>query len=95
MKTSLIIAGLLFGVNSFAAVSPYYDSLEKIQAVLAVYPLSQATAGPITSIKHVEGLIYEVTAGNCVASVTLKAEAPNGPGKTTYSVEAITQPACH
>jgi hypothetical protein len=94
MKECLIVAGLLIGTNSFAALSPYYDSVEKIQVVLASYPLSSVTAGPITSIKEVNGMTYEVQAGNCTAQVSLQAHPPGMSGKTTYSVLTASKPIC-
>src|SRR6185437_10692416 len=95
MKKLLAIGILIVSANCFAALSPYYDSVEKIETILQSYPLSNVTAGPITSIRQIDFLNYEVAAGSCSAQVTLQAHPPDMPGKTTYSVQTVSKPDCH
>ena len=94
MKTLLLMTALFAGTNALAALSPYYDSIERIETVLASHPLAQVTARPITSIRETGPLTYEVIAGNCSTQVTLEARLPSMPGKTTYAVQAVSQASC-
>lgn len=94
MKKALFTLAILATSSSWAALSPYYDSLEKIQAVLGSHPLSGDTASSITSITEVRRLVYEVVAGACSTQVTLKAHAPGRPGKTTYEVDSVLPATC-
>ena len=94
MKYLAVAVLLATGTNAFAALAPYYDSVERVQTVLASPVLAGTVDDRITSITEVSDLIYQVVVGKCSVQVSLKAHPPGMPGKTTYTVSAVSQPKC-
>jgi hypothetical protein len=97
MKNCIAVAVVVLlatGTSAFASLAPYYDSVERIQTVLASTRLAGTIDDHITSITEMSDLHYEVVVGKCSVQVSLEAHPPGKPGKTTYTVSALSQPKC-
>lgn len=86
---------ILFPASSFALVSGFYDSAEKIQTILASEAVAdaarQAPIGALSEVgKSPEGnSLWEVRVQECDLLVELQAILPDGPGKVTYEVVKV------
>lgn len=86
---------ILFPASSFALVSGFYDSAEKIQTILASEAVAdaarQAPIGALSEVgKSPEGnSLWEVRVQECDVLVELRAILPDGPGKVTYEVVKV------
>ena len=94
----VIVLGALLGFSSIsnAALSPFYDSVERIKVVIESAEGGGGLVGPISSIRNVDELTYDVTTEKCVSTVKLMKVYPMPPeiGKATYEVEEANT-ACH
>ncbi|MBO3759218.1 hypothetical protein J5J10_13185 [Ciceribacter sp. L1K23] len=95
MKSGLIaiLVALVFSTPAAAAVSGYYDSVEKIGTILGSAQLAnilhQAPIGMIsnTGARKDGAQEWLVRTQECDLTVYLVPVLPDGPGKTTYSLE--------
>ena len=82
-----------FATPSFAALSGFYDTAEKIDAIFANPDigdaLRQAPVGSISEIgKDKDGAsLWQLQVQECDLTVRVIATLPKGPGKTTYRAE--------
>ncbi|MEH7826638.1 hypothetical protein [Gemmobacter denitrificans] len=92
-KRALAVLALIAAQPALAALSPYYDSAEKITAILGDAAVADAVRqAPIGAISNSgttkDGRdIWTVRVQDCDLTVHLTAVLPQGPGKTTYLVE--------
>jgi hypothetical protein len=90
LATLIVIA---FAMPSFAALSGYYDSAEKINAIFANpdigNALRQAPIGALSEIgKDKDGAsLWMLRVQNCDLTVRVIATKPKGVGKVTYRAE--------
>ena len=95
MKWGLVLA--LTASPAMAALSGYYDSAEKIAAILASDAVADAVhQAPIGSVSNTgtdaDGAdLWTVRVQECDLTVRVVGHPPVGPGKTTYTVE-VTAP---
>ncbi|HEY8271617.1 MAG TPA: hypothetical protein VIG33_12070 [Pseudobdellovibrionaceae bacterium] len=94
MKYVFALSTLLFATHSFAVLPPYWDSVRQIEAVIHSTELSGKIHGPITNIKNISNLTYEVSTQSCRATVVLDIKAPTQPGAASYSVKLVSEAIC-
>lgn len=86
--------GLLAGASQ-AAVSGFYDSAARIEAILASTEVADALRqAPIRSVEEDEmakggDSVWVVRSQDCDLQVTLRATPPAGVGKTKWVVESV------
>ncbi len=90
----VVLCILLFGTNSFAAVSPYWDSVIQVDAVVHSKAVADVLGTRITVIKSLGDLRFEVDSETCRATVTLSATGPNQAGPVSYTVASVTDRYC-
>ncbi|MBB4067229.1 hypothetical protein [Gellertiella hungarica] len=95
MKRQILsLSILLIALPAEAAVSGFYDSAEQIGLILSSEAVADAVhQAPIGSISNTgtrkDGANeWTVRVQECDLKVYLKPVLPNGPGKTTYELEA-------
>jgi SepF-like predicted cell division protein (DUF552 family) len=89
MKNLILTGILMFSVNSFAAVSPYWDSVNRIEKALEA--AGNVTISSVTSIVEVSDLKYEITSGFCIVTVQLTPVVSNHPSATQYTSAVVGQ----
>jgi hypothetical protein len=94
MKLGLGLVALLFSLNSTAALSPYWDSVNQIGVAMSSSELSEKVSGKIVLVKNLGELMIEVNTEFCRATVELNAHIPTHPGPTTYTVKSISNVDC-
>lgn len=93
MRRLLTLALLVTATPAFAALSPFYDSAEKIDTILNHGAVADALhQAPLRSIENTgtraDGASeWTVRTEGCDLVVYLIAILPNGPGKTTYELD--------
>lgn len=94
---TLVAVAVLSPTPAFAALSGFYDSAEQISTILAssavADALHQAPLGAISNSGTRDDGAKEWTlrTQECDLIVYLVPVLPNGPGKTTYTVDVPTQ----
>lgn len=94
----LTLAAGLSASPALAALSGWYDSAEKIAAILVDPAVAdQHRQMPLRGIENIgtdkDGAdLWQVESQECRMQVTLRAIPPKGPGKTTW--EVATRSAC-
>ncbi len=90
---SVFFVSLALTVSSFAALSPYNDTLIQFQAVLGSSELERQIHGEgIISVKNLGGGSFAVNTRSCQAAVMLEAHGqnpPTMPGGTSYTVKSV------
>ncbi len=99
LSNLLVVAATAIGIGctaSFAAVAPQYDRLLQFQAVLSDQLVEALGERPIDRIKWRNNGEFEVWAGECFVSVTLKADPPKDGmvGRTSYEIAEVSRIAC-
>jgi hypothetical protein len=94
-KQILLYSVLLTSITStaMAALPVYWDSVRRIEAAMNS-KVSAELQGPITSVKSLGDLRYELSTDFCAATITLEAHVPNNPGATSYSLKSIDKLVC-
>ncbi len=93
----LIFASLFLTASAFAALPPYWDSVERLSVVLKSPEVSRALAnGPIASIFDKGNLTYEISTPHCTVLVKVAAKLPSSGrvGATTYVLDKVLQAQC-
>jgi hypothetical protein len=92
--SALIVLGSSFSAS--AALSPYYDSVKKIDAVLSsIEVVTAVQAAPVSQVTLVNANTAYVVAGRCQVSVLFEAILPQQPGPTTYVVTQVQRAVCN
>lgn len=93
MRKIVAYFGLLALSSSslFAALSPYWNSVEKIDTIMHTPIVSDKMNSEIEKIRRVNNLTYEVKTQNKTIEVVLKSEGPEGMGPTKYSVVSVRE----
>ncbi len=94
MKSILLIGLVATSAECWATSLPFYDSLDRMQAVVVSVMESGITSQRVTSIKEIDSLVYQVKASDCVIQVTLEAQVSQEAEKTTYIEKSIESLNC-
>ena len=83
------VATMALGAGAAAqTTNPHYDSIERLNTVIAAAPLAHSTTAAIQTISNLGGLQWKMVAGAKTALVTLEARQFPG-GVFAYSVASI------
>jgi hypothetical protein len=94
MKIVLATLVSLLGLSANAAIPPYWDSVNQIEAVLKSSEVYGKLFGAITSVKSLGNYAYQVNTNFCQGTVTLEVHPPSAPGANSYTFKSISDVVC-
>ena len=86
---------ILLSASAFASLSPYWNSVNKITAIMMSSEVSgKLMQMPIRSIKQKGEMSYEVKAGKCSLKVRLESQKPDRMGPVHFKVKGVSDLKC-